>query len=240
MWKVLQVMKTNNVAKEKALAAKRSLSYIRDGMTIGLGTGSTAAYMLHGLGEKIAAGFNIKGVPSSEQTAKLARELGIPLATLEESGQLDLTIDGADEFDPDLQLIKGGGGALLREKILAHNSKRNIIIADSGKAVQQLGAFKLPLEVIPFAMQLIMDELKEMELQPVLRQSEGGVFRTDENNFIIDINILGVERLPELNNRLLAIPGIVETGLFLETTDILIMGKGKEVVILERNSKVTQ
>ncbi len=230
-------MTTNNVEKEKALAAQESLTYIRDGMIIGLGTGSTAAYMLHGLGQKIAAGLHVKGVPSSDQTAKLAQELGIPLTTLDQSGTLDLTIDGADEFDPDLQLIKGGGGALLREKILAHNSKRNIIIADSGKTVQQLGVFKLPLEVIPFAMQLIMGELREMELQPVLRQSERTVFRTDENNCIIDINILGVERLPELNRTLLAIPGIVETGLFLETTDIVIMGKGEEIITLTTKQK---
>ncbi len=227
-------MKTNISDTEKILAAREALNYVKDGMTLGLGTGSTAEHMIRGLGEKVSMGLTVQGVPSSERTAKLARELGIPLTTLDVSGTLDLTIDGADEFDPELRLIKGGGGALLLEKIVAHNSKVNIIIADASKAVQKLGKFKLPVEVIPFAVQPILAELEVMGVQPVLRQSHDKVFRTDENNYILDISIFGRNNLEQLNQSLIAIPGVVETGLFLDTTDILIMGKGEETTTITR------
>ncbi|NAS13298.1 ribose-5-phosphate isomerase RpiA [Poritiphilus flavus] len=223
-------MKIENVNNEKKLAALEAVKYVQNGMIVGLGTGSTSAYMIEKLGEEVSNGLDIQGVPSSERSAALAEEYGIPLVSLNEVVELDITIDGADEFDPGLQLIKGGGGALLREKILAHNSKMNIIIADSGKAVSKLGKFKLPIEIIPFAANSIIAELHKMGLKPELRKNREGEFRTDENNLIVDVDIWDHEDLTQLNLDLLNIPGVVETGLFLKTTDILIMGKDKEVV----------
>ncbi len=219
---------------EKKLAALEALKYVTNGMILGLGSGSTAEHMIHGLGVKVSEGLQVKGVPSSERSAELARELDIPLTTLEDCGKLDLTIDGADEFDPELRLIKGGGGALLREKILAHNSKMNIIITDSSKAVERLGAFKLPVEIIPLAVWPILEELNAMELQPVLRKTGQTNYRTDENNFILDLNILKQDDLTALNDTLLSIPGVVETGLFLDTTNILIMGKREGTTTIRR------
>lgn len=228
--------KIRNMENEKILAAQESVNYIKDGMIVGLGSGSTAEHMIRELGKKVAGGLDIKGVPSSEKTARLAQEVGISLITLEEAVILDINIDGADEFDPELRLIKGGGGALLREKILAHNSKSNVIITDSSKAVDRLGAFKLPVETIPFATQSIMAQLQKMELQPVLRKVGGAPYRTDENNFILDTDVSGKDDLNTLNQKVLEIPGVVETGLFLNYTDVLIIGKGDGVETLKRNT----
>ncbi|MDT7830512.1 ribose-5-phosphate isomerase RpiA [Pricia sp. S334] len=220
---------------EKKAAAAKSLDWIRDGMLVGLGSGSTAAHMIRELGKKVAdGGLTIKAVPSSDETAELAQNAGIQLLTLEEAGTLDVNIDGADEFDAKLQLIKGGGGAHLREKIVAHNSKFNIVIADSGKQVERLGKFKLPLETIPFATKNIMTELDGMGLSPVLRKKGDDVYRTDEQNYIVDIDVFEQNDLVALNHRLIQIPGVVETGLFLDTTDVIIMGKGEDTVIFEK------
>lgn len=219
---------------EKKTAAAKSLDWIKEGMLVGLGSGSTAAHMIRGLGEKVAAGLSIKGVPSSDTTAQLAREAGIPLITLEEAGKLDVNIDGADEFDAQLQLIKGGGGALLREKIVAYNSKFNIVISDSSKQVERMGKFKLPLETIPFATKNIITELDEMGLSPELRKKGDEAYTTDENNFIVDVDVLAQNDLEALNNRLINIPGVVETGLFLDTTDVIIMGKDEDTVVFKK------
>ena len=151
--------------KEKELAAHQAVSFVKSGMVIGLGTGSTAEYMICKLAEEVKQGLVIIGVPSSEKSAQLARTLGIKISSLAEVGKIDINIDGADEFDPHLQLIKGGGGALLREKIIAYNSNHNIIIADSSKQVEKLGKFKLPVEVIPFAASVVLPELDRMGLQ---------------------------------------------------------------------------
>ncbi len=222
-----------NSEYEKKAAAARSLDWIEDGMLVGLGSGSTAAHMIRRLGEKVANGLTIKAVPSSDTTADLAREVGIQLLTLEEAGTLDVNIDGADEFDAKLQLIKGGGGALLREKIVAYNSKFNIVIADSAKQVERLGKFKLPLETIPFATKNIITELDKMGLRPVLRKKGNESYTTDEQNYIVDVDVLAQNDLVALNNRLINIPGVVETGLFLDTTDVIIMGKDDGTVVLE-------
>ncbi len=219
---------------EKKAAAAKSLDWIKDGMLIGLGSGSTAAHMIRELGEKVARGLTIKAVPSSDTTAKLAREAGITLLSLEEAGTLDINIDGADEFDAKLQLIKGGGGALLREKIVAYNSKFNIVIADSAKQVEHLGRFKLPLETIPFATQNIITELDKIGLSPVLRKKGDEAYKTDEHNYIIDVDVFAQNDLVALNNMLINIPGVVETGLFLDTTDVIIMGKDDGTVVFEK------
>ncbi|WP_394972755.1 ribose-5-phosphate isomerase RpiA [uncultured Croceitalea sp.] len=227
-------METNVLEKEKQLAAYKSITFVENGMVVGLGTGSTASYMIKELGNAVAKGLTIKGVASSEKTAQLAREVGVPLITLDRVEYLDINIDGADEFDSKLQLIKGGGGALLREKIIAHNSKLNIIIADSEKQVSRLGRFKLPLETIPFATKNIINELHKMDLKPIQRQQEGNVFRTDENNYIVDIDISKYEDLTSLSHSLIHIPGIVETGLFLSIADIVLMGKGTNTVVFKK------
>lgn len=219
---------------EKQLAAIEAVKLIRSGMTIGLGSGSTAAYMIIELGKKVSDGFKIRGVASSEHTEKLAMEAGIPIIALHKAKTIDINIDGADEFDPYMQLIKGGGGALLREKIIAFNSKYNVIIADSGKKVMRLGKFKLPIETIPFATKNIIDRLKKEGLKPILRKSNNEIYVTDENNYILDLDILGHTNLGGLEEKLLKIPGIVETGLFLETTNKIIIGHGDSTRTIER------
>ncbi len=227
----------SNTEQEKKLAAIRSVDWVKNGMIVGLGTGSTSAYMIRQLGEEIRNGLSIRGVPSSENSAQLATNVGIPLMSLDEAGTLDINIDGADEFDPHFRLIKGGGGALLREKILAYNSKLNLIIADSGKQVKKLGNFKLPVETIPFATENIRRNLEEMQLNPIRRMQGGVPFRTDENNFILDIDISDYKDVDALNQLLINIPGVVETGLFLDTTDIIIMGKDGDTFVFEKDRK---
>ncbi|WP_158977877.1 ribose-5-phosphate isomerase RpiA [Cellulophaga sp. L1A9] len=221
---------------EKELAAIAAVKLIKNHMTIGLGTGSTAAYMIAHLGKRIKnEGLNINGVPTSEATEKLAQENGIKIISLEEAKKIDITIDGADEFDSYLQLIKGGGGALLREKIIASSSEFNIIITDSAKQVHRLGAFRLPIETIPFATKKIAALLQEKGLDPILRKKDNSVSITDENNYILDLNIMPFYNLEHLNQELVAIPGIVETGLFLTTTDLILMGKGSKVIHFKKN-----
>ncbi|RTE53093.1 ribose-5-phosphate isomerase RpiA [Arenibacter aquaticus] len=219
---------------EKQLAAKEAIKYVKNGMTIGLGTGSTAYYMLKELEQLVLNGLEIIGVPSSENTKKLAIEMGIPLTTLDKIDRMDIYIDGTDEFDPYMQLIKGGGGALLREKVLAHNSNLVIIIADSTKEVRRLGEFKLPIETIPFATANIGRLLNKMNLHPIVRLKDGKNYITDEGNYILDLNILNVSNLSVLEGELKQIPGIVETGLFLDMAHKIIVGKGDKTVTLSR------
>lgn len=219
---------------EKQLAAKEAIKYVSSGMTVGLGTGSTAAHMVKELGALIKNGLEIVGVPSSENTKKLAMELGIPLTTLEKTNGIDVYIDGADEFDPYMQLIKGGGGALLREKILTYNSDLVIIITDSQKEVKRLGHFKLPVETIPFATEKIGQLFQKMGLEPKLRIKDGENFVTDEGNFILDLTIEHITNIHLLESKLKQIPGVVETGLFLDMADIIIIGKGETTTTLKK------
>ena len=221
-----------SAVKEKKLAALEAVTYVKNGMTVGLGTGSTALFMIEALGQKVSEGLKIKAVATSNDTELLANKVGIPMITLAETNRLDVTIDGADEVNDHMQLIKGGGGALLREKIVAHNTDFNIIIADASKRVSQLGKFKLPLETIPFATQLIIHELEKMGLHPIQRKKGNDHYKTDENNDIVDVDIWDIKiKLAELEQRLKEIPGIVETGLFLNSTDLVIIGKEGQVVI---------
>ena len=221
-----------SAVNEKKVAALEAVKYIKDGMTVGLGTGSTAFFMIEAIGEMVRNGLEIKAVATSYETEKLAKKLGINVITLAEAKRLDVTIDGADEVDGQFQLIKGGGGALLREKIVAHNSDFNIIIADSSKQVSRLGKFKLPIETIPFATQLIIKELEEMNLHPVQRMRGTDDYKTDENNDIVDVDIWNTDvKLTDLEHQLKNIPGIVETGLFLTSTDLVIIGKGAQAII---------
>ena len=223
-----------SAVEEKKVAALEAVKYVKEGMNVGLGTGSTAYFMIEAIGDLVKSGLTIKAVATSIETEKHAKKLGIPVITLAEAEHLDVTIDGADEVDDHFQLIKGGGGALLREKIVAHNSHFNIIITDSSKKVSKLGKFKLPIETIPFATQLIIAALTKMGLSPKQRMSGADFYKTDENNDIVDVDIWEQDNLVDLENRLLHIPGIVETGLFLTTTNIVIIGKGNEVEVLRK------
>ena len=228
-------MKSPALEREKEQAAIHSVEFIQDNMVVGLGTGSTSSYMIQKLGDKVRDGLSIKGVASSEKSAELAKSVGISLISMEDAGTLDINIDGADEFDNQFRLIKGGGGALLREKILAYNSKFNIVIADSKKQVAKLGEFKLPVEIIPFATKNILSDLEKKGLNPKLRIYNNTPFTTDENNYIMDIDILGIGDIENLNSYLLGIPGLVETGLFLSTTNMIIMGKGAQTLVFRKN-----
>ncbi len=155
------------------------------------------------------------------------------MLNLGEAERIDLTIDGADEFDPYMQLIKGGGGALLREKVLAFNSEVNLIVADSSKEVKRLGAFPLPVEVVPFALSTVVEALEDGGLHPILRETNGDAYITDNGNYIVDADISSIGNLMRLEDELKHIPGVVETGLFLDTTDIIIVARGEEVEVIE-------
>lgn len=223
---------------EKELVANHAVKFVKNGMKVGLGSGSTSLHMIRKLGEEVQRGLLITAVASSDYSARLARSVGIPLTTLELAGQLDLNIDGTDEFDTKYRLIKGGGGALLHEKILAANAKYNIIITDSTKQVNRLGAYKLPLETVRFATANIMDLLQHMELSPRLRMVGEKPFITDEDNYIIDIDISEIRNVENINMELIQIPGVVETGLFLKSTNLIVMARGNEVVQFDVKSTV--
>jgi len=218
----------------KYVAAKRSVDFVEDGMRVGLGTGSTAALMVRALGDLVREeGLRIRGVPTSTRTADLAREAGIEVVTLDEARWLDLTIDGADEVDGDLDLIKGGGGALLQEKIVAAASDRMVVIADIGKEVETLGAFPLPIEVIPFGWQttraLVEELLVSMDVlgrDAVLRTAADRPFVTDEGNHILDLHLNRIGNARQLAMVLNQIPGIVENGLFIDICDSVVIGYG--------------
>jgi ribose 5-phosphate isomerase A len=223
---------------EKRLAAERSLQYVRDGMCLGLGSGSTAAMMLELLGQRVRAGLDVRGIPTSERSRQLAIEAGIPLIGFEEVSCLDLTIDGADEADGELNLIKGGGGALLREKVVASFSRRVVIVVDSSKRVERLGAFPLPVEVVRFAWQGLARRLEELGGQVRLRKDLAGQpFITDEGNYILDCRFGPIDRPRELAQRLDAMPGVMEHGLFVGVCDIMLVGQGERVRVAERPSR---
>lgn len=228
-------MKTDRLHDEKRLVAAKSLEYVRDGMKLGLGTGSTADIAIDLLGERVRQGLDVVGVPTSERSEKRASERGIPLTTLELTPQLDLTIDGADEVDPHLDLIKGGGGALLREKIVASSSRRMIVFVDSTKRVECLGRFPLPVEVIPFAAKPVAGILESLGGNPRLRVRESGeAFRTDEGNAILDCHFGRIDDSVGLAARLNAIPGVVEHGLFIGLAGTVLVARGGEVEVLDR------
>jgi ribose 5-phosphate isomerase A len=222
------------IDKAKFVAAKRATEFVEDGMKLGLGTGSTAAWMVRCLAERIREeGLKVMGVPTSTRTAELAASLGIPLATLDDVKWLDLTIDGADEFDPHLALIKGGGAALLQEKIVATASDQMIVITDAAKEVTQLGAFPLPVEVVPFGWQttkaLIEETLVSLDVlnrDCTLRMNGARPLITDEANYIIDLHLKRIGNPRQLALVLNQIPGVVENGLFIDICDIVVIGHG--------------
>ena len=212
----------------KEAAGRCAAEYIEAGMIVGLGTGSTAEWAIRALGERVAAGLAVKAIPTSEATATLARSLGIELTTLAEVASVDLTIDGADEVDPNLDLIKGLGGALLREKIVASITARQIIVADPSKLVDQLGTkAPLPVEVVPWSHPLIARGLKKQGLAPALRLRAPDIpFVTDNGNYVIDAHFpSGIDDARATERWLNALPGVVENGLFLGMTQLVIVGQ---------------
>lgn len=220
------------IDKAKFVAAKRAATFVEDGMRVGLGTGSTAAWLVRCLAERVEEeGLRFRGVPTSTRTAELARDLGLDVISLDEARWLDLTIDGADEFDGDLNLIKGGGGALLQEKIVATASDQMVVIADAAKEVERLGAFPLPVEVIPFGWQttqaLLEETLVSMDVmgrKATLRMNGGSAFITDEGNHILDLHLARIGNARQLAMVLNQIPGVVENGLFIDICDKVVIG----------------
>lgn len=230
---------SDDLAKVNAAAA--ALEYVKPGMTLGLGTGSTSAHFVRLLGERVRQGLKVRGAPTSDATERLAQEAGVPLVDINQVAGFDLTIDGADEVDPAFRLIKGGGGALLREKIVAHASAHMIVIADESKAVETLGAFPLPIEVVPFGFTVtamrVYQALSETGCrgrETSLRAGEDGrPFLTDGGHYILDAQALWIPDPEALANALKRIPGVVEHGLFIGMARTVILGKARGVEVRE-------
>ena len=220
---------------EKQRSAEAACEYVKDGMIVGLGTGSTAEFAVKKIGELVRNGLSIRGIPTSDATKILAESEGIPLIDFSETMSIDLTIDGADEIDANLNMIKGGGAALLREKIVASASREEIIIVSVSKLVQQLGAFPLPVEVIPFGWQVVFNQLESLQGNPELRLKQGQPSVTDQGNFIVDCHFRKIENPEQLEQHLNMIPGVVENGLFINLCTRMIMADGENIIIKTRN-----
>ena len=221
--------------RPKQQAAERALDLIRDGQVIGLGTGSTAKFAIEGLGRLVREGLSVTGVPTSVATERLARELAIPLVNLNEAGVIDVTLDGADEVDPDFNMIKGGGGALTREKLVALASVKRVILVDESKLVSRLGQSRLlPIEVLPFAWTLAARLLTGLGCVASLREHDGVPFVTDNGNHILDCAFGPIEDAATLEKRIKLLPGVIGCGLFIGIADTLVIGFDDRVEVRER------
>ncbi len=226
-----------DISELKRQAAEQAVEHIQSGMVIGLGTGSTAVFAVRRIGALVREGRlqRVVGIPTAEQTAREAERAGVPLGTLDDHPTVDITIDGADEIDPQLNLIKGLGGALLREKIVAAVSRRFIVVADDSKRVQQLATrAPVPVEVVPFARRPAADYLASLGARVVIRQRDGQPFITDEGNIILDCHFAGLTNPQEMAQLIRAQPGVVEHGLFLGMATEAIVAGERGVVVLER------
>ncbi len=222
------------IDKEKELAGSAVSDFVKDGMILGLGTGSTFYYAIKKIGEMVKDGLKIKAVSTSSSTDKLAKSLNISIMSIDDVQKIDLTIDGADEVDPNFNGIKGGGGALLFEKVVAKFSKKNLWVVNSAKMVKKLGKFPLPVEVVPYALGNVFKKLERKGYNPRVRMKEGKKYITDSGNHIIDASLGVIEDPYKLEVELNMIPGVVENGLFLDVVDIVIVGKGEEVEIIRK------
>ena len=221
--------------QEKEAAARASLRFVKDGQVVGIGTGSTAAHFIKLLGEQVKNGLRIRGIPTSVRSGELAQSLGIPLTTLDECQEIAVTIDGADEVDPQLRLIKGGGGALLHEKIVASATKQLVIVVDASKQVQRLGKFPLPVEVIKFSQALVAKRIAALGADVQLRKNpDGKPFVTDENNHILDCRFGEIWNADKLARELSDMPGVVEHGLFIGMASVVLLARGGEIEELRR------
>lgn len=224
----------------KKAAAYRAIEYVKDGMVVGLGTGSTAFFVVQGLGERVAKGLKIVGIPTSERTAAQARSLNIPLATFAEHQHIDLTIDGADEVERGtLGLIKGLGGALLREKIVAASSKQLVIVVDQEKIVDRLGDHTpVPVEVAQFGWQASMARLKELGCEPVLRHAhEDHPFITDGGNYTVDCRFPNITDAKKLEGQIISIVGVVDCGLFIDRASVVVVATANGIEIMTPSRK---
>jgi len=210
----------------KKSAALKAVEFVRDGMVVGLGTGSTAKHVVAALGEQVRAGMKLRGVPTSQETATLARQAGITLIDSDNRWVIDVAIDGADQVDPKFNLIKGGGGALLKEKIVAASAKQFVVVVDRTKLVPVLGgSFPLPVEIIPFGWGSTAREIETLtSSRVVLRERNGVPFKTEAGNLIVDVHVVRIDNPSAVEIALNQIPGVVETGLFVGRTDVLIVG----------------
>lgn len=221
--------------QEKEAAARASLRFVKDGQVVGLGTGSTAAFFIKLLGDEVKRGLRVRGIPTSVRSGELAASLGIPLTTLDECQEIAVTVDGADEVDAEMRLIKGGGGALLREKIVASATKQLVIVADESKQVAMLGKFPLPVEVIRFAQALVAKEIAALGAAVSVRTGpDGKPFVTDENNHILDCRFGQIPDADKLARQLSDMPGVVEHGLFIGMASVVLFARGSEIVELRR------
>ncbi len=223
--------------KEKQIAAEYAINFLEDGMIVGLGTGSTVAFMIQKLSERIKSGLKITAVSSSQATTKLATSLGITTHKFGDFPEIDITIDGADEVDENLNGIKGGGGALLHEKIIASNSKKNIWIVDSSKLVKTLGKFPLPIEVVKFGCTNLCIKLESNGFKPLIRMKGSTRFVTDENNYIIDLMIDKISNPAVLDAKLKSFAGVVETGLFYGIADTVIAGVENKIKVFNKKKR---
>ena len=226
----------HEVADEHALErlAAQALEIVAGATVIGLGTGHAASAFVRALGAQVRAGRRVRGVPTSEASAALARASGIPLTGLDEV--IDVTVDGADEVDPDLNMIKGYGGALVRERIVAAASHRQLILVGNEKLVPVLGSHgRLPVEVVPFALPLVIRELSRLGRRPTVRTAEGQTFRSDNGNVVVDCAVSRIERPAELHAEIRAIPGVVDTGLFIGTAHTVLVADGPVIRELSRS-----
>ncbi len=216
------------------MAAKEAVKFIENGQIVGLGTGSTAYFAIAEIGEMVKEGLEIKAIPTSAQTEEQAESLGIPLVSINETDEIDVTIDGTDEFDDKLNLIKGGGGALLKEKMVARITKKQVIIADSSKKVEKLGAFKIPVEVLPFTVHYVKKRIEILGGKGEIRKRGGMKFLTDEENYIIDADFGLMDDPYAVSDKLNNIEGVVCNGLFLDLADLVIIGQGEEIFTYSR------
>ncbi len=224
-----------DIEAQKRQAAALAVEWVRPGMRLGLGTGSTARHFVELLAERVRGGLNVIGVPTSETTRADAQRLGVPLTTLDETPELDMTVDGADEVGPDLTLIKGGGGALLREKIVVAAARRFVVVAETGKLVGRLGAdFRLPVEVARFAWRDTRRRLAELLPDPELRAAGDSAFLTDEGHHILDCRIPAATDIDALAEQLRRVPGVLEHGLFVGMADQALLGTPEGTVELVR------
>lgn len=222
----------------KAVAGRYAANLVEDGMVVGLGTGSTAKFAIERLGERVKEGLKITAIPTSEASAKLATELNIPLVGFDNVQHLDITIDGADEIDGNFDMLKGGGGALLREKVVASLTKRQICIVDPNKVVEKLGKFLLPVEVVPFGWPVVARRIEALGGKPHMRKRDGKDYVTDNGNNILDCEFYPIEDAPKLERELMMIPGVVEVGLFIQMANTLILGHADgTVTVKERDAK---
>ncbi|MCY0906800.1 MAG: ribose-5-phosphate isomerase RpiA [Sulfobacillus thermotolerans] len=221
----------DRIAMAKKMAAERAVEFVEDGMMVGLGTGSTAYWAIQRLGERVREGLKIQAVGTSERTEALAQAAQIPIVDFSRVAQLDVAIDGADEVSRDFALTKGGGGALLREKLVASAASRFIVIVDDTKLVRYLGKFPLPVEVVPFAWQLTKKRVEAAGCRSTLRMHEDQPFVTDNHNYILDCDFGEISDPASVHGYLKALPGVVETGLFINMAYVVVASDGQQVAL---------